>query len=99
MANDYRYYFSNVKYYPTENSNRNVPSKKQFLARIEIQDKKGKEITVELFKKQKITDDNKSLSFDLNYCYGYINNEKKVVLLKYLDFDPILREIDDFLKK
>jgi hypothetical protein len=37
--------------------------------------------------------------FDLNQCYGKINDEEEIITIRYVDIDPILRELDDFLKK
>ncbi len=35
---------------------------------------------------------------DYNYLYGEINDNQELVLLKYMDIDPILKDIDYFIK-
>ncbi len=101
MMNDYRYFFSDLKYYPVDPPDTIVLTGDLVMAEVTLQDKAGKITTIKLYKKPlaPIDNNNNPAGYDLNLCYGTINNEKGVVLVKYLDIDPILRELDDFLKK
>jgi len=40
-----------------------------------------------------------SKEFDLNEIYGIINKEKNILVFEYYIIDPVLKEIDYFLKE
>lgn len=95
---DYLYYFSNINYLPSDADAVNVLATNLLIAEITIEGKKMNNITVSLYKRP-LEEISESQKYDLNYCYGKINNEKELVLIKYFDIDPILRELNDFIKK
>jgi len=88
---DYLYYFYSIK---CEESNINKFHKGKIIARLYIEDVKGTIREILLFEAIK---PNKEV--DKNYCYAEINNNRKLALIYYYDIDPIMREIDELIKK
>jgi hypothetical protein len=96
---NYLYYFSGVKYQLTENDSIPAPGKNLLFAEIKIRDVSNTLVHIKLFRKTNRLSSPDMHQFDLNQCYGKINDEEEIITIRYVDIDPILRELDDFLKK
>jgi len=95
----YLYYFSNINFQYSNNSVYKQVKTQSSFATIFIEDDRHTTTSLNLFKKI-VTDNNQEPPvFDMNVCYGIINNEKEVIEIKYMNIDPILKELNDFLKK
>ena len=95
----YLYYFSGISYHLPDTDS--LPSMNDSLpfAEIGITDISGTQVQVKLYRKALKINSGETQQFDLYWCYGQINNEEEIVSIKYMDIDPILKELDDFLKK
>jgi len=67
---------------------------------VTITDKNGNAKTLKTFKRKKQNQqDIKSVeNFDLNYCYLTIDN-KEIALARYIDIDPLTRDLEFFTRK
>lgn len=88
---DYLYYFYSVKYVEPDHKNY---KKGNIIANIYIEDFAGGTRIILLYDAINVT----SNTTDKNFCFSKINN-KKFVMVDYFDLDPILRELNDFIKK
>lgn len=96
---DYMFFFSNVKFsYPAHPVAPETLNEKKF-ADITISDTDERRLRISLFRKPLIAGGRNTSQYDLNTCYGTINDEVEPVEIRYFDIDPVLAELDDFLKK
>lgn len=63
--------------------------------KISIKDISEKSKTLEFFDKSQLVGN--KITADINFCYALLNNEK-LVLIKYIEADPITRDISFFIK-
>jgi len=88
---DYFYYFYLIKY---EEADFKRLKKDEPIANLYIEDISGGIRKISLFSAKNIM----SKEIDKNLCLAEIN-DKKFVVVNYYDIDPILRELNEFLKK
>ncbi len=96
---DYMYYFSGFEYHSIETDSMPETDNRLHFADIRITDGSNTTVQVKLYRKARGTNSKNTRDFDLYWCYGKINDEEEIIAIKYVDIDPILRELDDFLKK
>ncbi|MFO7656009.1 MAG: hypothetical protein R6W78_03000 [Bacteroidales bacterium] len=98
-AGEYLYFFSNIKYKRLPPDTSVKINNDMLFADITIKKRTNEEMTVYLYRKLTDVDKQDKKILDLNNCYAIINNEKEPVILRYYDIDPILSDLDDFIKK
>lgn len=95
----YLYYFSGVEYQLPDTDSLPLTDDDLLFAEIRITDVSDTTIHVRLYRKALKTSSDDTQKYDLYRCFGRINEENEIISVKYVDIDPILRELDDFLKK
>jgi hypothetical protein len=95
----YLYYFSGVEYQLSDTDILPVTDDDLLFAEISITDVSDTTVQVRLYRKALKTSSDDAQKYDLYRCFGRINEENEIISVKYVDIDPILRELDDFLKK
>lgn len=90
-VSDYLQFFTNIKFrYPQNTYELNLK-----FADIRVITSEGETFNLQFYRKPLAG----SEKYDLNLCYGLINNEKEPVEIFYTDIDPVLKELNDFTKK
>jgi len=100
----YLSYFQNIGFNRIENSlsraQKDSIIKHNWAHKIVLVDESNINYELNLyFKPIKILDNGISNDFDLNEIYGLMNNEKTIMVFDYYIIDPILKDIDYFLKE
>jgi hypothetical protein len=96
---NYLYYFSGIEYHTPDTDGIPVTDSSLYFASITITDDSYTPVQVKLFRKDGDNHNTDSKAYDLYRCYGKINDDDEYITLQYVDIDPILRDLDDFLKK
>ena len=96
---DYLYYFSGVAYRPLETDRLPAATAGSYFADITITDDSENDIRLKLYRKVRDDNTGSTPDYDLYRCYGKISDEPEFISIQYEDIDPILKELDDFLKK
>ena len=96
---DYLYYFSGFEYHALDTDSMPETDNRLPFADIRITDDSDNRVRLRLYRKARKNHSVEKQNFDLYWCYGKIDDEEEIISIKYSDIDPILRELDDFLKK
>src|SRR4030042_2787733 len=94
----YLYYFSSVEYHLPDNDSLPAIDENLLFAEIRITDISNTPVLVKLYKKVLKINHSNAQHDVLNWCYGRISDEEQIISIKYVNIDPILKELDDFLK-
>lgn len=95
----YLYYFSGVEYHLPDTDSLPVTDDDLLFAEIRITDVSDVPVQVRLYRKALKISSGDAQKYDLYRCFGRINEEDEIISIKYVDIDPILKELNDFLKK
>ncbi len=95
----YLYYFSGIEYQLPDTGNLSLTDNDLLFAEIRITDVSDVSIQVRLYRKALKSGSGSAQEYDLYNCFGRINEEDEIISFKYVDIDPILKELNDFLKK
>ncbi len=96
---DYMYFFSGITFrYPSTEINTDTLKNSKF-AEIILSGRNTKNLNLTFFRKSVNEALNGDYTYDLNTCYGVIGDETEPVEFRYIDIDPLLKELSDFLKK
>ncbi len=100
--NRYLSYFQNISFKQTENNlsdiqiNYILKNNKAYF--IELIDENNIKYQLNLYFKPQHAHNIKSTDYDLNLIYGKLNNEKYLLIFEYYEIDPILKELNWFIK-
>ncbi len=101
--NRYLSYFQNISFKQTENNLSDIQInyilKNNKVYFIELIDKNNIKYQLNLYLKPRHVDNIKRKEYDLNLIYGKLNNEKYLLIIEYYEIDPILKELNWFIKK
>lgn len=98
----YLSYFQNISFKQIENNltdiqvNYILKNNKAYY--IELVDQKNIKYQLNLYFKPQKSGNFKSKEFDLNLIYGKLNNEKNLLIFAYYELDPVLKELDWFVR-
>ncbi len=96
---EYLYSFTNIKFNFPDKTDFNNPAKSKPFVIITLTNIKDESIVLEGYRKYMSGDLNKDSGYDIDNFYAVKNYESELIELKYIDFDPILKDMDYFLKK
>lgn len=100
-ASRYLSYFSGIEYETMLESDQIVDSlaKEKPYCRFYVEDESGKTTRLVMYRKAGAGNEDafgQTAKYDLNHLYGYYNEVGEILLIKYTEIDPLLKEIDYF---
>ncbi|MFP4526032.1 MAG: DUF4340 domain-containing protein [Bacteroidales bacterium] len=100
-ASRYLSYFSGIEYESVLDSNqlRDSLAQEKPYCKFHVEDESGNKTSLVTYRKAGGEAEDafgQTAPYDLNYLYGYYNELGEILLIKYTEIDPLLKEIDYF---